>query len=160
MTLPATPPDAKPSVHAAVLLFARELLGQQPWPNTVAGILAVTGAGRSQAYAMLPRLREAATALVAPAGRPSPEPSEAVAVAVLQAVRDFLMEHPGAVAGRGARRRYSDELRRFVVGLTGPGAVAASLTVEQLADAAGVPPGTLKEWLRTPAAPSPAEPQA
>ena len=75
-------------------------------------------------------------------------------MAVLRAVRDFLMEHPGAVAGRGVRRSYSDELRRFVVGLTAPGAVAQSLTVEQLADAAGVSAGTLKDWLRMPLTPN------
>lgn len=157
MTLPPTPSDAKPSVHAAVLLLARELLDEQPWPSTVAGILAATGAGRSQAYALLPRLREAAATLVAPAGRPPSEPSAAsdeATVAVLRAVRDFLMEHPGAVAGREPRRRYSDRFRRLVVGLAAPGAVAESLTVSQLALAAGVSQGTLKDWLRVPAAPS------
>ena len=154
MTLPPTPSDAKPSVHAAVFLLAREILDDQPWPSTVAGILAVTGAGRSQAYAMLPRLREAAAALVAPAGRPPSVPAEPssasdeATVAVLRAVRDFLMEHPGAVAGSADRRRYSDGLRRFVTGLGAPGAVAESLTVSQLADAVGVPQGTLKDWLR------------
>lgn len=153
MTLPAIASDAKPSVHAAVLLYARELLAGHAWPSTVADTLAVTGAGRSQAYAMLLRLREAAVALVAPAGRPSPEPSEAVTVAVLRAVRDFLMEHPGAVAGRGARRSYSDDFRRFVVGLATPDAIAQSLTVEQLADAAGISVGTLKDWLRVPHTP-------
>ena len=107
-----------------MLLLAREILGDQPWPDTVAGVLSITGAGRSQAYALLPRLREVAAALVAPAGRPAPEPSSATesasgaaTVAVLRAVRDFLMEHPGAVTGTGDRRRYSDGLRRFVAGL-------------------------------------------
>jgi hypothetical protein len=158
LTLSPTPADAKPSVHAAVLLLAREILDDEPWPSTVAGILAVTGAGRSQAYALLPRLREAAAALVAPAGRPLTETSEAAVGAVIRAVRDFLMEHPGAVAGRGPRRSYSDGLRRFIVGLAAPGGAAESLTVEQLADAAGVALGTLKEWLRLPAAAPAAEP--
>lgn len=141
-----------------MLLLAREILGDQPWPDTVAGVLSITGAGRSQAYALLPRLREVAAALVAPAGRPAPEPSSATesasgaaTVAVLRAVRDFLMEHPGAVTGTGDRRRYSDGLRRFVAGLVAPGAVAESLTVLQLADTAGVSQGTLKDWLRVPA---------
>jgi hypothetical protein len=148
-----------------VFLLAREFLGDQPWPDTVAGVLAVTGAGRSQAYALLPRLREAAAALVAPAGRPASEPSSAsesasdeATVAVLRAVRDFLMEHPGAIAGSGERRRYSDGLRRFVVGLAAPGAVAESLTVLQLADAVGVSLGTLKDWLRLPATSAAEEP--
>ena len=160
VTVPPTPADAKPSVHAAVLLLARELLGDQPLPSTVAGVLAATGAGRSQAYALLPRLREAAAALVAQAGRPPSAPTEPssasdeATVAVLRAVRDFLMEHPGAVAGTGPRRRYSDGLRRLVVGLVAPGAVAESLTVPQLALAAGVSQGTLKDWLRAPAAPA------
>ena len=153
MTLPPSSPETNPSVRAAVLLLAREVQGDQPWPGTVADILAVTGAGRSQAYAMLPRLREAAAALTAPLGRPPAEPSETATVAVLRAVRDFLMEHPGAVAGRGARRHYSDGLRRFIVGLMAPGAVGASLTVERLALAAGIAVGTLKDWLRLPAAP-------
>lgn len=156
MTLPTTPSDAKPSVHAAVLLLARELLGDQPLPSTVAGVLAATGAGRSQAYALLPRLREAAAALVAPAGRPPSasalpiDPADAATVTVLRVVRDFLMAHPGAVAGSGPRRRYSDEFRRLVVGLVAPGAVAESLTIDQLADATGVSLGTLKDWLRRP----------
>lgn len=160
MTLLPTPPTAKPSVRAAVLLLARELLEGRPWPSSVADILAVAGAGRSQAYAMLARLRETAAALAVPAGRPPSEPSDDASAAVLRAVRDFLMEHPGAVAGRGSRRRYSDDFRRFVVGLAAPGAVAEALTVEQLAEAAGVPPGTLKEWLRIPATPPNEEPIA
>lgn len=153
MTLPPTPSDAKPSVHAAVLLFARQILDGAPWPSTVAELLELTGAGRSQAYAMLPRLHAAAATLLTPAGRPPSEPTKTSAEAIgatLRAVRDFLMEHPGAVTGRGARRHYSDGFRRFVVGLAGPGAVAEPLTVEQLADAAGVSLGTLKDWLRVP----------
>lgn len=156
MTLSETPPTAKPSVHAAVLLFSREVLGEKAWPKTVADLLAITGAGRSQAYAMLPRLRAAAAALDAAPGRPSTETSEEATTAVSRAVCDFLMAHPGAVAGRGSRRHYSDPFRRFVVDLAAPGAVAERLTVEQLADAAGIPTGTLKDWLRRPT-PEPAE---
>jgi hypothetical protein len=158
VTLLPSPPETNPSVRAAVLLFAREVLEDRPWPGTVAEVLAVTGAGRSQAYAMLPRLREAAATLVAPTGRPDTAPSETATVAVLQAVRDFLMEHPGAVTGHGARRSYSDGFRRLVTGLMAPRAVACSLTVEQFADAAGVAVGTLKDWLRLPAAPAVEEP--
>jgi len=150
MNLPPTSPNAKPSVFAAVLLLARELLAGRPWPRTVDDVLAVTEAGRSQAYAMLPRLREATTTLAVSAGRPPAEACDDGRMAVLRGMRDFLMEHPGAVAGRGPRRRYSDELRRFVVGLTSPDGVGRTLTVEQLADAVGIPLGTLKDWLQAP----------
>ena len=40
---------------------------------------------------------------------------------MLPTLRDFLMEHPGAVANRGIRRRCGDECRRFVVGLAASG---------------------------------------
>ena len=150
MNLPSTSPNAKPSVVAAVLLLARELLAGRPWPETADDILAVTGAGHSQAYTMLRRLREVTVTLAMSAGRPPAQACDDASRAVLTAVRDFLMEHPGAVAGRGPRRRYSEELRRFVVGLTAPDGVGRTLTVEQLADTSGVPLGTLKDWLRAP----------
>lgn len=152
----------KPSAIAAVLLLALDLaqdLGST-LPSSATEVLTVTSATRSQAYEMRGRLRGLLPALHQTAGRPAitaPEPDRALAVA--KAVRDFLMLHPGTVRVRGTRRTYGDLFQRFVLGLFAPGGVARAMTVEQAADAIGVPLGTLKDWLRTPTNDSPGETQ-
>lgn len=98
------------------------------------------------------RLREALSDLHQPPGCSpvaAPEPHRALDAA--KAVRDFVMLHPGVVRSRGARFVYGESFRRFVVGLFAPDGVAQGMTVEQAADAIGVPMGTLKDWLRAPA---------
>ncbi len=155
MTLPESPAVLKSSVIAAVFLWAlSHLQTRGEWPRTVADVLALTGAGRSQAYEMLSRLEPVLDDLKEPPAAPAtaPDPAEATRI-VLRAVRDFLMNHPGAVAGEGARRRYADGFRHFVIDLRARGAAGADLTVEQLADATGVPEGTIKDWLRLPQPP-------
>jgi len=151
VTVAATSSDAKPAVRAAVLLWARELVGDdQPWPRTVAEVLDRTGSGKSQAYVALGRLRQAAASLDLPCGRPVAAVAPDSRLAVLLALRDFLIEHPGAVAGRGTRQRYSATFRRFAVELLAHGGPGAALPVERLAELLAVPPGTLKDWLRLP----------
>jgi hypothetical protein len=159
MTLSDSAAATKPSLLAAVLLWALSLLRQRAeWPQSVADVLTVTGAGRSQAYAMLARLQSAARTLQSQSECPLAEPGPSQNVlAVVRAVRDFVMDHPGVVTGRGRRRRYGVPFRRFVVGLREPGGLAAELTVEELADAAAVPVGTLKDWLRLAPASEPRE---
>jgi transposase InsO family protein len=143
----------KPAISAAVLLLAIELAhaAGAEVPSDVSQVLALTQASRSQAYEMRSRLAQVLCTIHQPPGRPAqPQPEHDMGAGVLKAVRDFLMHHPGTVRVRGSHRSYSDSFRRFVVGLFAPQAPASTLTVEQAADAVGVPLGTLKDWLRTP----------
>lgn len=138
-----------PAVAAAILMLGREQLprGEQA-PDSVAGILSVTGAGRTQAYEMLDRLREVVLELVGKPGRPpSPPGDDKAAAAVTSAAYRFLLEHPGAVCGVAERRTYSDDFRRFVVGMTAPGGPAEGMSVAELAGVTALPLGTLKDWL-------------
>lgn len=54
-------------------------------------------------------------------------------------VRDYLLENPGSA--------YSDEFRRFIVGLTGPKQPGEKMSLPELADATGIAEAILKEWL-------------
>lgn len=81
---------------------------------------------------------------------PSRERGPALVNAVLSGVRDYLMSHGGAACGTGPRRVYSDGFRRFIVRLADAGQPGQGKTVEELASAAGVPLGTLKDWLSVP----------
>jgi len=154
--LPITPSSSpiKPSAIAAALLVALDLakaLGCT-LPSSAAEAIELAGAKPSQAYEMRGRLREALSDLHQPPGCSpvaAPEPHRALDVA--KAVRDFVMLHPGVVRSRGVRCIYGEAFRRFVVGLFAPDGVAQGMTVEQVADAIGVPMGTLKDWLRAPA---------
>ena len=67
---------------------------------------------------------------------------------VLVAVRDYLIDNPGAVVGKGVRRRYGDGFRALVLQLLAPDGPGAALTIEQAGEATGVPIGTIKDWLR------------
>lgn len=143
----------KPAISAAVLLLAIDLAHAEggELPTDVSQVLALTGASRSQAYEMRSRLAQVLSTIHQPPGRPAPpQPDRDSSGIVVKAVRDFLMHHPGAVRVRGKHRSYSDSFRRFVVGLFAPQAPASTLTLEQAADAIGVPLGTLKDWLRIP----------
>ncbi len=161
-TLPEPALSPKPSIDAAILLVARDVLRDSdtapPW--TAAQVVSLTGASRSQAYAMRARLLTACANLHQPPGRPeSQPPSDSSIEDVLRAVRDYAFQHAGAVSLRHDRTRYSEGFIAFVVGLAAPGALAEGLTVAQLADAAGVPHGTLKSWLRLPASATPTQDQ-
>ena len=142
-------------MRAAVLLWASRIgqeLGLEALPTTAAEAIACAGSGRSQAYELLGRLQASAAELFESAGRPAASPpAPQTALQLCAAVRDFVMLHGGCVRVRGQHCTYSDDFRRFVVGLFAPQAPACTLTVEQAADAIGVPLGTLKDWLRSPA---------
>lgn len=145
-----TDPQLTPSLHAALLLLARDHLPGDA-PRTVEGIMALTGAGKSQAYELRNRLRELLPTVLSAPGRPFNAPPEPKArEAVLVAVRDYLIAHPGSVFGAGVRKVYSDGFRRFVLGLQAPGQPGERLSEAELADAVGIPFGTLKDWLRIP----------
>lgn len=142
--------DWSPALVGAVFLLARDLVPGWSWPKTVTESLSVVGAGKSQTYEVLGRLQDLVEGLAGKPGRPRRGVSqpEQVQPDVTGCVRDYLMNHAGAVCGRGTRRIYSDGFRRFVLSLAEPGKPGYSLTVEELAGAAGIPPGTLKDWLR------------
>jgi hypothetical protein len=158
MSLPNNPSDRKFHVNrfvaAAVLIWALEILRDlKRHPRTAAEVLQLTGAGKSQSYETLQRLKQASEDLHRRPGRPAAVKTEPGEVErVLRLTRDFLMDHPGCVQRRGRRLRYSDGYRHFVLALAAPGGAAENLTVEQLADAVGVPLGTLKDWMRMPSA--------
>ena len=60
------------------------------------------------------------------------------------------MRHPGAASFENDRYGYTDNFRRFIVGLVEPGEVGEGLSVAQLAEASSVPLGTLKSWFAQP----------
>jgi hypothetical protein len=139
----------KASVVAAVYLLSLELAGDAPLPTTAAEAIGLANAGRSQAYAMLGRLRQGAELLARPAGRPAmPSPDGPTLAKLSAAVLAFVMAHPGCCnTTNETRAYYHGSFRRFVVGLFAPGCPAAEIPVQQVAPAIGVPLGTLKDWL-------------
>ncbi len=152
ITLIATSsPSRKPSVAAAVFFIAIEFAQQaqaSSLPTNCKQALELTGAGRSQTYQMVSRLRETLRTLHQPAGRPTlDQPTCDQRVVIARAVTEFLMRHPGAAIIRGEHRSYGDCFRRFVLGLFGPDGLASELTIPQAAEAINVPVGTLKDWL-------------
>jgi hypothetical protein len=151
MTIPDSAPDTKPSLLAAILLWALEIVRDLgSWPQSATAAIALLGSGRSQAYEMLGRLKELAGDLHRQPGRPEAEPAPAETLAVMAQVRDFLLTHPGAARTAGGRSRYNDAFRRFVIDLASPQGPGHGLTRQQLAAAVGIPSGTLEDWLRGP----------
>lgn len=151
MTAPQPPEPIRPSLQAALLLIARALTPEgSEVPRSVAEILARTGVSKSQAYEIRGKLHEVFPTMFGTAGS-HPEPPAANQVsAVLVAIRDYLMRHPGSACHTGQRQVYSDGFRRFVVGLLEPGMPGEGLSVVELAEVSGVPYGTLKDWVRLP----------
>ena len=99
---------------------------------------------------MLDRLRALLPTLVGTPGRPHKAPvNDEKRWAVITAVRDFALMHPGCVYLVDQRRKYSEEFRRFVVGLLAAGEPAADMSMAELSETTSVPMGTLKEWLAT-----------
>ena len=144
-----SPLPIKASVAAAVHLLSIELAAGCPVPTTPAQAIAQTGTGRSQAYAMLARLRQGVETLTRPAGRPAAQrPDADILLRLSWAVITFLSEHPGcwSLADKG-RATYHDDFRRFVVSQFAPGGLAADISVEQAAHAMALPLGAVKDWL-------------
>jgi len=139
-----------PIVVAALLLLARALCESLHLPApTVSQILAATKASRSTAYELLATLADLLPTLVPARGRPPqlPTPSPITSDAVTRAVLAYVMKHPACVERGKLRQHYSDGFRCFVLELR---AEHEALQLEAFAEAAGVPLGTLKDWLRSP----------
>lgn len=141
-------PTLPPSLAAGLLLAAIPVLEDHDLPAPAASaVLEATGASRTTAYKVKADLEAALPGLRRPPGRPAVPPPEAPPdlTPLLHAVRDFLFDHPGAVGGTAARRRYSDRFRLFVLDLW---EAYRDVGPDALAHATGVPLPTLKDWLR------------
>ncbi len=133
---------------AGLLLAAIPVLKDHDLPApTASAVLEATGAARTTAYKAKAEVEAALPGLLRPPGRPAAEPPEDPPdlTPLLHAVRDFLFEHPGAVGGTAARRRYSDRFRLFVLDLWD---AHRDVGPKALAEVVGVPLPTLKDWLR------------
>ncbi|MCP4408034.1 MAG: transposase family protein [Gammaproteobacteria bacterium] len=116
-----------------------------PTPTATAALRA-TEARRTTAYKVKAAVEATMPNLLNPPGRPPPPlPMVRVdeRVALAHKVRDFVYDHPGCVSGSSLRRRYSDAYRLFVLELW----ENPDHQVEQIAEATGVPSGTLKDWI-------------
>ena len=141
-----------PLVTAGVLLAARSLSAPHGVPQPSVGeILRRTGATRSRAYEIKDALEAVLPTLARPPGRPRVEPapgpangSELVGIAV--EMIQFMKRNPGCVQG-GARDRYADCFRRFVLELRER---HADVAAAEFAAAIDLPLGTLEDWLRSP----------
>ena len=134
------------------MLAARSLSEPYGAPQPSVGeILRLTGATRSRAYEIKDALEALLPQLVRPPGRPrverAPDPTielELVGIAV-EMIR-FIKQYPGCVQG-GARDRYADCFRRFVIELRER---HADVAAAEFASAIDLPLGTLEDWLRNP----------
>lgn len=142
----------RPTILAGSLVQAlhdMEELGLQTL--SVPAILKRLSVSRSQAYEWAQRHRNWREARPGP-GRPQKEASlstqtELQSLLVVEAMRDFLMTHPGAACPGAKRMVYSDDFRSYVLDLAATNTDAQRLTQEQLAKACGIPLHTLVSWL-------------
>lgn len=144
-----------PAWLAAVLLLGRTIADEHGLAcESADAIVKATGASKSQAYEVVGKLAATLPTLVRAPGRPTKEqPAASIdnATQVTRAVLAYVMSHPGCVERGAERQRYADGFRRFVAEVY---AKHAALALDAFADAAGVPLGTLKDWLREPASES------
>ena len=148
--MPLLPPEGasvSPLLTTAILLVALPLLDALGLPHpTVAAVLAATGVSKSRAYELRAAIEALLPTVLRSPGRPPKPELPAVDVGpILRACRDFAYDHPGAVSGTGARRRYSDDFRRFVLDLL---LTHRDVSLDVFADASGIPVATLRDWLR------------
>ena len=127
--------DTEAGLRAAVRLQATEHAGADLW-------IAYEGSARGVARCLADATGRC-TAYTEVARR-TPEPPPDL-LAIHRQVLTFLFDHPGAVGGTAARRRYSDGFRLFVLDLW---EARRDLGAEALADVTGVPLPKLKDWLR------------
>ena len=142
-------PDVSPSLAAGLVLASFHLLDAHdlPHPTASAAIRAV-GCSPSRAYEVKADLLRALPDLVRSPGRPAKLPAAPPAghtETVTREVARYVMDHPGCVHGGQQRRRYSDGFRVFVLDLC---AAHRELELPAFAEAALLPLGTLKDWLR------------
>jgi len=137
---------------AALLLAANTFLAKLGLPHpTAVQVLAATGAGKTQAYDLCKRILAILPTLLRPPGRPvAPPPPLVDTGAISREVIAFLHIHPGAAITAGTRHTYSDGFRRLVLDLAER---HADLDRAQFAEAVGMPPDTIKDWLTLPTPP-------
>ena len=145
-TLYSDSPAVTCNVVAALLLASISHFDRLELPSPRASeVIAATGAGRSQAYALRAEIEALLPGLARPPGRPpDPEVAPTPRADITGQILDFVYAHPGAVERGEARGRYSDAFRRFVLELC---AAHRELTISEIAAAAHVPEPTLKDWL-------------
>jgi hypothetical protein len=146
---------ALPPVWLAAVLLLGRTIGEEHGLacESVDAIITATGASKSRAYEVAGELAATLPTLVRAPGRPAkaqPAASPDTATAVTRAVLAYVMKHPGCVDRGAERQRYADSFRRFVVELR---TQHEQLELDVFADAACVPRGTLKDWLREPSSP-------
>jgi hypothetical protein len=143
--------EPPPLVTASALLAARPfaLASGIAWSG-IDDLPAATGASPEPAYEMEDALRDQ-LAVVAVLGKAQPPPPDLAGVdertelveLAIEMLR-FLKQYPGC-AQSGARERYADCFRRFVLELW---TRYPEVTVAEFAAAIDLPPGTLADWLR------------
>jgi hypothetical protein len=143
-----------PAWLAAVLLLGRGIANDHDLDcPSVEAIVTATGASKSQAYDVASKIATVLPTLVRAPGRPAHASSPASpdqTVELTRAVLAYVMAHPGCVDRGAQRHRYSEGFRRFILGLR----AHHDLDLETFALGVGIPAGTLKDWLRSPPAPS------
>lgn len=132
-----------------MLLVARNLAASRGLVQPSVGeILDAFDVGRSRAYEIRDVIFALLPTLVRPPGRPRLErertPSSTL-VDLLAQVHRFVTQHPGCIQS-GARARYSEPYRRFVLELRER---HTDVMLSEFADAIQLPLGTLEDWMRT-----------
>ena len=142
---PATAP-VSPSIIAGLLLTALPHQRAFGLPcYSVSQVLDASEPGSSAAYEVKARLEALLPTLRLPRGRPcKPAPAPAPTTVTADLLQ-FVYDHPGCVSGGEARRNYSDAFRLFILDQLQE---HREVDLQALADAAQVPLGTLKDWLR------------
>lgn len=141
-----------PLVTAGVLLVARSLSEPHGVPQPSVGeILRRTGATRSRAYEIKDALEAVLPTLARGPGRPRVEPAPGPAnvpelVGLAVEMIQFMKRNPGCVQS-GARDRYADGYRRFVLELRER---HTDVAATEFVAAIDLPLGTLEDWLRSP----------
>lgn len=137
-------------IAGAVVLSLQYLRAKGIKAPAIAPTLAALSVSRSHAYVLSERMGAHLPMLCSESGRPSDSGSSSVEVdlryAVACATRDYLIQHPGAMAGRDHRSTYSQEFTHMVIDLRD--GVGATLSLPAFAEACGVPLETLRQWLR------------
>ncbi len=142
-------PAVPPSFAAGLLLASLPLLAFLDLPHpTATAVIDAVGVSRSRAYEVKASVEVAMTDLVRPPGRPPApaiESSPDAGAALSRELLRYVMSQPGSVHGGTDRRRYSDGFRLFVLDLWEQ---YKALDLASFAEAAEIPPGTLRDWLR------------
>ena len=139
-----------PALVAGTLLFAVTLLNELglPAPSATA-VLGATGAARTTAYKLKAEVEATLPGVLRPPGRPpaapAPAPPEELLARLHEQVLRFLFDHPGCVCGTEERRVWATVYQLFALELC---AEHQPQELQVLAQATGVPLGTLKDWLR------------